>query len=91
MFDAQAIDVLRSIFADVCSDAHAKLMEMDGENDHVHIEPKTPDSALTTASLSALSFPARKGGAARVVVSGLRTVGYEAPRTYGVTLDYHYR
>jgi outer membrane receptor protein involved in Fe transport len=24
------------------------------------------------------------------LVSGLRTVGYEAPRTYGVTLEYHY-
>ncbi len=25
------------------------------------------------------------------LVSGLRTVGYEAPRTYGITLEYHYQ
>ena len=36
VFDAQAIDVLRAIFADVCSDAHTTLVEMDGEDNHVH-------------------------------------------------------
>jgi REP element-mobilizing transposase RayT len=30
-FEAQAIDVLRAIFTDVCSDARATLVEMDGE------------------------------------------------------------
>jgi iron complex outermembrane recepter protein len=25
------------------------------------------------------------------LVSGLRTVGYEAPRTYGITFEYHYQ
>jgi hypothetical protein len=30
VFDAQVIDVLRGIFTDVCSDAHATLVEMDG-------------------------------------------------------------
>ena len=34
VFDAQAIDLLRGIFADVCSDAHATLVQMDGEDDH---------------------------------------------------------
>ena len=32
VFDAQAIDVLRGIFADVCSDAHATLVQMDAED-----------------------------------------------------------
>ena len=36
MFAAQAIDLLRGIFADVCSDAHATRVQMDGEDDHVH-------------------------------------------------------
>jgi putative transposase len=36
VFDARAIDALRDIFADVCSDAQATLVEMDGEDDHVH-------------------------------------------------------
>jgi len=30
VFNAQAIDLLRGIFADVCSDAHATLVQMDG-------------------------------------------------------------
>ena len=37
MFDAEAIDVLRGIFADVCSDAHATLVQIDGEDDPVHL------------------------------------------------------
>jgi hypothetical protein len=28
VFDAEAIDVLRGIFADVCSDAHTTLVQM---------------------------------------------------------------
>jgi len=31
VFDAQALDLLRDIFADVCSDAHATLVQMDGQ------------------------------------------------------------
>jgi len=38
VFDACAIDVLRGIFAEVCSDAQTTLVEMDGEDDHVHVE-----------------------------------------------------
>ena len=37
VFDTRAIDVLRGLFADVCSDAQATLVEMDGEDDHVHL------------------------------------------------------
>ena len=37
VFDARAIDALRNIFADVCSDAQARLVEMDGEDDRVHL------------------------------------------------------
>jgi hypothetical protein len=32
VFDAEAIDVLRGIFADVCSDAHATLVEQKTPN-----------------------------------------------------------
>src|SRR5882724_3183598 len=32
VFDAQTIHLLRGVFADVCSDAHATLVEMDGED-----------------------------------------------------------
>jgi len=37
MFYAHAIDVLRGVFAEVCVDAQATLVEMDGEVDHVHL------------------------------------------------------
>jgi putative transposase len=42
VFDAQAIDLLRGIFADVCSDAHATRVQMDGEDDHVHLLVQYP-------------------------------------------------
>jgi hypothetical protein len=42
VFDAGAIDVLRGILADVCSDAQARLVEMDGEDDHVHLLVEYP-------------------------------------------------
>ena len=50
MFDARAIDVLRGIFADVCPDAQATLVEMDGEDDHVHLLVEYP-SKLAVSSL----------------------------------------
>ena len=37
MFDARAIDVLRNVFADVCLDKLATLVETDGEADTVHL------------------------------------------------------
>ena len=50
VFDAQAIYVLRGIFADVCSDAHATPVQMDDEDDHVHLlaqySPKVAVSSL---------------------------------------------
>ena len=69
VFDAQAIDLLRGIFDNVCSDAHATRVQMDGEDDHVHRRSahqhrapihraaEDPELTFTTASLSALTFP----------------------------------
>jgi uncharacterized membrane protein len=37
VFDARAIDVLRSVFSEVRADAQAARVEMDGEGDHVHL------------------------------------------------------
>jgi putative transposase len=42
VFNAQAIDLLRSIFANVCSDAHATRVQMDGEDDHLHLLVQYP-------------------------------------------------
>jgi len=57
VFDACAIDVLRGIFAEVCSDAQTTLVEMDGEDDHVHVEypPKLAISSLVNSLKSVSS------------------------------------
>ncbi len=49
VFDARAIDVLRDIFADVCSDALATLVEMDGEGDHVHLLVEYPPKVAVSS------------------------------------------
>jgi putative transposase len=53
VFDAQAIDLLRGIFADVCSDAHATRVQMDGKDGHVHLLaqylPKVAVSSLVNS------------------------------------------
>ena len=37
VFDGDAINRLRTIFAKTCEDFEAQLIEMDGEDDHVHL------------------------------------------------------
>ena len=54
VFDARAIDVLRSVFAEVCSDAHAALVEMDGEDDHVHLLVEYPPKLAVSSLVNSL-------------------------------------
>ena len=54
VFDAQAIDLLRDIFADVCSDAHATLVQMDGEDDHVHLLVQYPPKVAVSSLVNSL-------------------------------------
>lgn len=53
VFDRLAIDRLREIFGAVCRDFEAHLVEMDGEEDHVHLlveyPPKVPVSGLVNS------------------------------------------
>ena len=53
VFDSDAIDRLRGMFAKVCTDFEASLVEMDGESDHVHLlveySPKVSVSALVNS------------------------------------------
>jgi putative transposase len=44
VFDKDALECLRSIFATVCDKAGAHLVEMDGEDDHVHLLAYFPGS-----------------------------------------------
>jgi putative transposase len=54
VFDAQAIDLLGSIFADVCSDAHATLVQMDGEDHHVHQLVQYPPKVAVSSLVNSL-------------------------------------
>ena len=54
VFDARAIDVLRSVFAEVCSDAHTTLVEMDGEDDHVHLLVEYPPKLAVSSLVNSL-------------------------------------
>lgn len=53
VFDGTAIEALRAIFTEVCRDFEAALVEMDGEDDHVHLlieyPPKVPVSLLVNS------------------------------------------
>ncbi len=42
VFDGDAIQRLRAIFARICADFEAQLIEMDGEHDHVHLLVEYP-------------------------------------------------
>jgi putative transposase len=53
VFSANVLDDLRSVFANVCGDFSAELLEMDGDDDHVHLlvtyPPKIPLSRLVNS------------------------------------------
>jgi putative transposase len=58
VFDAEAIDLLRGIFTDVCSDAHATRVQMDGEDDHVHVLVEYPPKVAVSSLVNSLKvFP----------------------------------
>ena len=71
VFDAQAIDLLRGIFADVCSDAHATLVQMDGEDDPVHLLVEYPPKvAVASLVRMRVCLNGRKAGAMVACVDG---------------------
>ncbi|MGH8181620.1 MAG: IS200/IS605 family transposase [Steroidobacteraceae bacterium] len=53
VFDRAAIEALRVIFTGICRDFEAQLVEMEGEDDHVHLlieyPPKLPVSSLVNS------------------------------------------
>ena len=53
VFDRPALERLREIFGAVCRDFEARLVEMEGEDDHVHLlveyPPKVPVSGLVNS------------------------------------------
>lgn len=54
VFDADAISRLRGMFAKVCSDFESALVEMDGEDDHVHLLVEYPPKVAVSSLVNSL-------------------------------------
>ncbi|WP_253476432.1 IS200/IS605 family transposase [Natronocella acetinitrilica] len=54
VFDGDAIERLRAIFARVCTDFDAALIEMDGEDDHVHLLVEYPPKIAVSSLVNSL-------------------------------------
>ena len=62
VFTKEVIDDLRGIFASVCSDFEAELVEFDGEHDHVHLLVEYPPKVAVSALVNSL-----KGVSSRMI------------------------
>ena len=62
VFTKEVIDDLRGIFASVCSDFEAELIEFDGEHDHVHLLVEYPPKVAVSALVNSL-----KGVSSRMI------------------------
>ncbi|MCL4508890.1 MAG: IS200/IS605 family transposase [Chloroflexi bacterium] len=62
VFDGDAIERLRRIFAKVCLDFDAHLVEMDGKDDHVHLLVEYPPKVAVSALVNS-----RKGVSSRLL------------------------
>ena len=54
VFDGDAINRLRIIFANTCADFGAQLIEMDGEDDHVHLLVEYPPKVAVSSLVNSL-------------------------------------
>lgn len=54
IFNKKAINILHIIFSKVCEDFEAKLVEMDGENDHVHLLAEYPPKLAVSTLVNSL-------------------------------------
>ncbi len=62
VFDGPAIERLREIFGAVCRGLEARLVEMDGEADHVHLLVEYPPRVSIAALVNSL-----KGASSRLL------------------------
>ena len=54
VFTKEIIDDLRTIFASVCADFEAELVEFDGEDDHVHLLVNYPPKVAVSKLVNSL-------------------------------------
>ncbi|MGF7133217.1 putative transposase [Paraburkholderia sp. EB58] len=62
VFTKEIIDDLRVVFASVCRDFEAELVEFDGEDDHVHLLVNYPPKLAVSAPVNSL-----KGVSSRMI------------------------
>ncbi|MBV6273871.1 IS200/IS605 family transposase [Alcaligenaceae bacterium CGII-47] len=62
VFTREVLDDLRSIFASVCADFEAELVEFDGEDDHVHLLVNYPPKVAVSNLVNSL-----KGVSSRMI------------------------
>lgn len=62
VFAKEVIEDLRGIFAGVCADLEAELMEFDGEHDHVHLLVNYPPKLAVSVLVNSL-----KGVSSRMI------------------------
>ena len=54
IFNATAINILHIIFSEVCDKLEARLVEMDGEKDHVHLLIEYPPKLAVSKLVNSL-------------------------------------
>ena len=54
VFDGDAIDRMRRMFGKVCEDMEASLVEMDGEDNHVHLLVEYPPKLAVSVLVNSL-------------------------------------
>lgn len=54
VFEARHIEYMRELFARLCSDLDAEVVEMDGEEDHIHILVNYPPKLAVSTLVNAL-------------------------------------
>jgi len=54
VFDGQAVESLRTTFAKVCTDFETTLVEMDGEDNHVHLLLQYPPKVSVSSLVNSL-------------------------------------
>ena len=62
VFTKEIIEDLRVMFASVCADFEAELVEFDGEDDHVHLRVNYPPKVAVSALVNSL-----KGVSSRMI------------------------
>lgn len=54
VFTSETLDAARRIFSDVCTDFEAKLVEFEGEKDHVHLLVEYPPKVCVSKLVNSL-------------------------------------